>query len=939
MRCREKTEELDRFFKLSLDLLCIAGTDGYFRRLNRSWETALGYRIEELEGKRFFDFIHPDDIKSTNHVVAELSKGKDVINFINRYRCKDGSYRWIEWRSSSYNGTVIYAAARDITERKRIEEALRESEEKFRSLSDSSPMGVFYTDSTGNILYTNKSFQDITGISYENSLGSGWINTIHPDDRNEVIRIWNQTISKKRGKGLDWRFVTPDGNIRLVHTKIAPIFSEHGELTGFVGTNENITERKLADDALRESEERFRALLENLQDIILILNSEGIVVFENPSAEATLGYSLLGKGFNVVHPDDLSVATDAFNEVIDKENKHIPTQFRIRQNDGSWMYVEALATNLFENSIIKGMLLVCRDITVRMNTQAALQESEERFRALVDNLQDIVLILDSNGIIKFENPSTEATVGFSLLGTNVFEIVHPDDMAAAKKDFMEVMEKTNRPRPSLFRAHHKDGSWLYMEVLATNLFDNSIIQGMMVVCRNVTLRMKTQQALLESEQRYHALFDQSPVGVLQFDTNGIVTDCNERLVQIMRSSREKLVGLDLKSLRQRSVIPNLLEALAGKSSFYEGPYQATTSEAELIITLTVSPLYDDHGNVIGGMGVIDDISDRKAAEEKLKISEERNRLLVENANDSIVVLQNRHFVFANIQFVKLSGYSDRELGLKDFAEFVHPDDRWIIEDRYKKRMEGEKSPFSYELRFITSEGHVKWTELNSVLFIWEGKPAVLLFIRDITERKLAEEERRKMESQIQQTQKLESLGVLAGGIAHDFNNLLMAILGNIDLALLELSPSSQARGNLLEAAKASQRAADLCRQMLAYSGRGRFTSESLSLNEIIEDMSHMLEVSVSKKALLRFNYASGLSAVEADATQVRQIIMNLVINASDAIGEKSGIISISTGMMDCDRSYLSETWLNEKLPEGQYVYIEVADTGCGMDQETLPKDF
>jgi PAS domain S-box-containing protein len=342
---------------------------------------------------------------------------------------------------------------------------------------------------------------------------------------------------------------------------------------------------------------------------------------------------------------------------------------------------------------------------------------------------------------------------------------------------------------------------------------------------------------------------------------------------------------------------------------------------------------------MGGIIVVEDVTDRKIAEEQLKLSEERNRLVIENANESIVVIQDWMFVFVNPRFTGLTGYTTEELAARRFTEFVHPDDREMITGRYLKRLEGDTTPLTYEIRFIDREFAIKWTEVNSVMIVWEKKPSALLFIRDITERKHSEEERRKLDVQIQQTQKLESLGVLAGGIAHDFNNLLMAILGNLDLALMDTSPSSPARGNLLEAAKASQRAADLCRQMLAYSGRGRFTSEALDLNDVIEDMEHMLEVSVSKKAVLRYNFSSGIPAVEADVTQVRQIIMNLVINASDAIGQKSGVISISTGAMSCDHSYLAETWLNENLSEGLYVYFEVADTGCGIDNESLHKIF
>ncbi|MEI6205978.1 MAG: response regulator [Desulfuromonadales bacterium] len=206
-------------------------------------------------------------------------------------------------------------------------------------------------------------------------------------------------------------------------------------------------------------------------------------------------------------------------------------------------------------------------------------------------------------------------------------------------------------------------------------------------------------------------------------------------------------------------------------------------------------------------------------------------------------------------------------------------------------------------------------------------------------RKHAEEERNRLEDKMQQTQKLESLGVLAGGIAHDFNNILMAIIGNADLALMRLNPESPARDNLLKIEQAAARAADLARQMLAYSGKGKFVVETLDLNRLLEEMLHMLEVSISKKAVLRLNLNKPLPAVEADATQMRQIFMNLVINASEAIGEKSGIIAITTGCMECDAGYLKDVWLDDTISAGLYVFIEVADSGCGMEHATLQKIF
>ena len=209
----------------------------------------------------------------------------------------------------------------------------------------------------------------------------------------------------------------------------------------------------------------------------------------------------------------------------------------------------------------------------------------------------------------------------------------------------------------------------------------------------------------------------------------------------------------------------------------------------------------------------------------------------------------------------------------------------------------------------------------------------------ITMRKRAESNRVELEKQLLHAQKLESLGVLAGGIAHDFNNILMAIIGNADLALMKLAPESPVTENLFAIEKAAARAADLAKQMLAYSGKGKFVIEPIDLNRLLEEMLHMLKVSISKKAVLRFNPAPNLPTVEGDSTQLRQVIMNLVINASEAIGDRSGVIAINTGSMDCDRSYLNNVWMDESIAEGTYLYLEISDTGCGMDNETVSKIF
>jgi len=216
---------------------------------------------------------------------------------------------------------------------------------------------------------------------------------------------------------------------------------------------------------------------------------------------------------------------------------------------------------------------------------------------------------------------------------------------------------------------------------------------------------------------------------------------------------------------------------------------------------------------------------------------------------------------------------------------------------------------------------------------------VVFVLRDITERKRAEDEHRSLERKLLETQKLESLGVLAGGVAHDFNNLIAAILGNAGLALCDLPPDSPARESLRQIESASRRAAELTQQMLAYAGKGLFMMQRLDLNLLVEDMSYLVKASMVKTASIDYRLAPDLPAVEADATLIRQLVMNLIANAAEAIGDQNGSILVSSGVRYADAQYLATTHLAPNIPIGYYVYLEVSDTGSGMDAATLPKIF
>jgi two-component system cell cycle sensor histidine kinase/response regulator CckA len=329
-----------------------------------------------------------------------------------------------------------------------------------------------------------------------------------------------------------------------------------------------------------------------------------------------------------------------------------------------------------------------------------------------------------------------------------------------------------------------------------------------------------------------------------------------------------------------------------------------------------------------------DISERRQAEELLLLTQ----FSVDRTADSVFWTDSdARLVFVSDSTCRIHGYSRDEMlamSLFDLDPSLSRE-RWVENWKTIK----EAAPTRFETTHRTKDGEIFAVEVNSNYVGYGEGEYNCVFARDITERKQAEEERLVLERQLQQSQKLESLGVLAGGIAHDFNNILTGVLGNAELALAELSPSAPGRENLLEITQASHRAAALCRQMLAYSGRGKFASELIDLNALVEDMLGLLKSAISKKALLTLNLAEDLPPVEGDPSQLGQVIMNLVINASEAIGDRDGVITISTGARECSREYLRDSYARQDLAPGFYLTLDVSDTGCGMDQGTKERLF
>ena len=337
-----------------------------------------------------------------------------------------------------------------------------------------------------------------------------------------------------------------------------------------------------------------------------------------------------------------------------------------------------------------------------------------------------------------------------------------------------------------------------------------------------------------------------------------------------------------------------------------------------------------------------ELAERKRTEAALRESEERFRDLFDQAPIAYHEI-NRNGVVQRVNQAEcaLLGLEPSEILGRSVWDLQAPDQRELSRQEVRRKISEKQSVSPFQRTYVSKDGGVHTMEIHERLIRDETDEVVGIrsAMLDITKRVRAEKESKRLEAQIRHAQKLESLGVLAGGIAHDFNNLLVGILGNAGLARMDLPPESKLQSTLQEIEAAGQRAAELTNQLLAYSGKGRFVVGPLDLSKLTREMAQLLKISVSNKASVEYELAPEIPAIEADATQIRQVVMNLIINASEAKAEAGGVIRVSSGVLEADREYLAGTVLGADLPEGSYVYLRVNDNGSGMDQETAAKIF
>jgi PAS domain S-box-containing protein len=465
-------------------------------------------------------------------------------------------------------------------------------------------------------------------------------------------------------------------------------------------------------------------------------------------------------------------------------------------------------------------------------------------------------------------------------------------------------------------------------------------------------RTRSEEALRTMEHRYHELLDNANDIIYTIDLSGNFTSFNKTGEELTGYTSQEILKMNVSGLvvpEQLSMVREMIKQRIAGAAPDKYDVQIQSKNGRRLQLEISTRLMVEHGVPAGIHGIARNTTEKKEAQRALENTTRlyQRAIQVAGAVPYYFNYLTNEFEFVGDEIQPLTGYSPGEFN-REIWETMTKDivllgdlEGLPLPEAIQKARSKEGVSWRADYRIRARDGADKWVA-NAAVQDRDEKGRLtgsLGILQDITERKRGEEERAKLDARIQQTQKIESLGLLAGGIAHDFNNLLVGVLGHVSMAFKDTDPTSPVRERLHHVETAAIRAAELANQMLAYSGRGRFVSEPISLSELVQEMGHLLEVSISKCAVLKYQFAPDLPAVEGDVTQLRQVVMNLITNASEAIGDRSGVITIGTGVTELESSQMTRSYVYEELPRGIYACIEVCDTGCGMDKETIARIF
>jgi PAS domain S-box-containing protein len=744
---KKKNEEiLERFFDINLDLLCIADMKGHFLKVNKEWEYTLGYTKEFLEQSKFLDFVHPDDMGSTLDALKDLENNNDVIGFTNRYECSNGSVKYIEWKSHP-SGDLIYAAARDITERIEQEKLLKESNATLSKLTNQVP-GVIYQylmrpDGTSCFPFSSEGMYDIYEVSPSEVKDDASVvfTRIHKDDLERAVESINESFKTLRLWSCEYRVILPVKGLRWLSGIARPELQSDGSVLWY-GYINDITDRKQVEEKLKESEEKFSKIGNSALDAVIMINDHGAIEYWNPSAERIFGYKagdVYGKNLHEL------LMPDIYREQYEKGWKEFlhtgkgnavgkVLELTSIRSDGEYFPIEiALSSVLVKDKYWASAYV--RDITDRKNAEKQILETKQQFELAVKGTNDGIWDWDIR-----ENTLFLSKRWKEMLGYEEHELVNKFDT------FVNLLHKEDQPKVSNyvqrylngeidkyeieFRMIHKDGTirWILAkgEALRT---EKGFPYRMAGSHSDITKRKLQEEKIWEQNAYIESILNAIPDLMFILDRNGVFIDLKEGHDDELYLPKEIFIGKKIHEVlpdplasQIASAISDLINGKKVEPIQYKLPVKNKMRDYEARFTLA------GDNSVIG---MVRDITDQRKAEEKLKLSEQNFRNLFESMDDMIfIATAEGELLFVNHSVHSKLGYTFEELNEIGLLG-VHPPNR--LEEAkqiFAEMFNNERD--SCPLPLQTKDGKLIPVETRVWFGTWDEREVVFGLSKDLS---------------------------------------------------------------------------------------------------------------------------------------------------------------------------------------------------------------
>ena len=968
---QRQTKYLDELFELAPDAIVLTEMNpSRIVRVNREFTRMFGYTAEEAVGRSLRELIAPGELTAEYARNADAIAAGDKVDLdLVRVR-KDGTRLHVHFTSAQIKTEdgkrAAYLIYRDITERKLAADAVRASEARFRSLTELSSDWYWEQDENLRFTYLSSQVEALTGYSAESSLGKHrW----EIANTTPLSCSWpeHQAVLAARQpfRDLETRRVGPDGRIHYLSVSGAPIFDEQGRFKGYRGIGRNITERKRIEDALRLSEERYALALEASEEGHFDTDLETGEIFVSARLNEIYGFPRRAKTSNRVeflkqipfHPDDRHWLADIISADWDdpaqvSRMERYSARIVPRPGETRWIQTRAMVTRDAQGRARRRVGVVA-DITERKLAEEARRLSEERYALAMEAAGD-------------GHTDWNLQTGEHYISPRLLQICGhaPDTTFRDREEWVRrfPFHPEDRPKWEGAVAAHLAGResnfkmelrivvrgevrWTAFHFLSTRDAAGTPMRWSGSIA-DITEQKRAEEELRRSQHYLAEAQRLSHIGSWAFNAAGFGHWSPELF---------KIHGLDpggkapsipeyvaLVHPEDRDFVAQEIEKLLAGAPGFDFKKRIVRPDGAIRLVRCVGIRATTDGIVQEFVGSGMDVTEQERAEEELRKSEERFAMAVAGSNEGIFdwdLVSDRVYVSHRAQ--ELFGLPRGELWRprRDWRHILsfHPDDAPRLHDSIKAHIQGSAPTYDVEFRIVLPGGGVRWFRQRGIaLRDASGKAyRVVGSIGDVTEKHKAEEDLRSLERQLRLAQRLEAMGTLAGGIAHDFNNILGAILGYGEMALRDAPKGSRLARDLDSIVVAGERGRALVDRVLAFSRSAVGERVPVHVEKVVREALDLLSAKLPPNVTLHAKLHSGSAAMLGDATQVHQVVTNLVTNAVHAMPAGGTLrVSLSAARIDAPRTPALGT-----MPAGDCLILEVADSGTGIAPEILDRIF